>query len=83
MGRETASAWMNCSLAREITENEMQCPKCNKIWPADCEQTLCIERHGECIGCRFVPAGENNQFGSGSGTEAEFDALRILPANAR
>lgn len=56
-----------------------KCPKCSTTWPADCEQALCVERHGECIVCRFVPRGERNPHGSGDGVAEEFDALRIVP----
>ena len=61
----------------------MRCPKCSKNWPDDCEQSLCIERHGECIACRFIPLGDKNQHGSGIGTADEFEDLRILRPNTR
>jgi hypothetical protein len=41
-----------------------------------CEQAICIERHGECIPCRFAPiGGEINKHGSGEGTTDELDAI--------
>ena len=52
------------------------CPKCGRQWLPPCEQTICIERHGECIPCRFVPVGgEINKHGSGEGTTEEIDAI--------
>lgn len=65
-------------VGRVLCLNGLRCPKCSKNWPDDCEQSLCIERHGECIACRFVPLGDKNQHGSGIGTADEFDELRIL-----
>ena len=51
------------------------CPKCGLHWPEPCQQTRCIERHGECIKCRFVPSGANNVHGSASGTAQELEQL--------
>ena len=52
------------------------CPKCKRQWMPPCEQTICIERHGECIPCRFAPiGGEINKLGSGAGTAEEIDAI--------
>jgi len=31
-----------------------QCPKCDLEWLEPCEQTICIDLHGECIKCRYV-----------------------------
>ncbi len=52
------------------------CPKCGRKWMPPCEQTICIDAHGECIPCRFVPVGgEINKHGSGAGTTEELDAI--------
>lgn len=51
------------------------CAKCARVWQPDSEQALCIDRHGECIPCRFLPSGEKNPHGSGAGTTDEFEAL--------
>jgi hypothetical protein len=51
---------------REVDGLMATCPKCGRSWPVRCEQAVCIERHGECVPCRFV---------HGDGTAAEFDAL--------
>lgn len=51
------------------------CPKCANTWEGECDQSRCIELYGECIQCRFVPVGEINKYGSGSGTKEEFDNL--------
>lgn len=53
----------------------MKCPKCEREWPDECQQAECVQRHGECICCRFLPRGPRNLRGSASGTDAEFDAL--------
>ena len=37
------------------------------LWPAGCEQAICIEKYNECIVCRFSPQG----CGSLAGTEKE------------
>ncbi len=49
----------------------LRCPCCQRDWPADCEQAICIEKHDECIVCRFTPKG----CGSVSGTKDELDAI--------
>ena len=54
---------------------ETSCPKCGLRWPVPCQQTLCIERHGECIKCRFVPSGPTTVHGSASGTVQELEQL--------
>jgi hypothetical protein len=65
-------------VALESTEAHLlvTCPKCGRQWMPPCEQVICIERHGECIPCRFVPVGgEINKHGSGEGTTEEIDAI--------
>lgn len=59
----------------------MQCPKCDRSWDSGTEQALCIERHGECVPCYFIPSGEHNPTGSGAGIAEEFDALRDAHAH--
>lgn len=54
---------------------KVECQKCGRSWEKPCDQTRCIERFGECIVCRFVPRGQQNPHGSGSGTDEEFSAL--------
>ena len=55
------------------------CPKCGRQWIPPCEQTICIERHGECIPCRFVPVGGKiNTHGSGAGTDDELAAISAV-----
>lgn len=49
----------------------MICPKCDKKWPDNCEQSVSIEWHDECVGCRFT----NRDIGSGEGTVPELDAI--------
>lgn len=54
------------------------CPKCERQYPVPCEQTICIERYGECIPCRFIPVGgEINKHGSGEGTTEELNAIGV------
>lgn len=59
------------------------CPKCSMRWPPVCEQTICIDLHGECIRCRFVDKGPRNQYGSGNGVRKEITAISdaIIAAN--
>lgn len=54
---------------------EAACPKCEREWPHICEQTICIDRHGECVCCKFVNRGEHTPHGSGYGTTEELDAI--------
>ncbi len=49
----------------------MECQKCKKRWPEDCEQSISIELYGECFGCKFSPRHP----GSSDGTEAEADEI--------
>ena len=59
-----------------LTASGAACPKCGRKWMPPCEQTICIDAHGECIPCRFVPVGgEINKHGSGAGTTEELDAI--------
>ena len=37
----------------------------------DCEQAISIEWHGECVVCKFLPAGS----GSCDGTREEMDLI--------
>lgn len=62
----------------------MKCPKCEREWLDECQQSECVRRHGECIVCRFVPRGQSNPNGSGAGTKNELDDLPNypLPPNA-
>ena len=48
------------------------CPGCGLKWEQDCEQAICIEKHGECFVCRFSPSGK----GTKSGTMAEADGIK-------
>lgn len=48
---------------------DQQCPKCQRTWPANCEQAICIERHQECFVCRFVTFD--------AGTQEEADEIAI------
>ena len=58
------------------TQQVVECPVCHRTWLRPCEQGACIERHGECIACRFLPKGsKENKHGSGAGTKQELDAL--------
>jgi hypothetical protein len=47
------------------------CPSCGLQWEATCEQHVSIQLFGECIVCRFLPAGK----GSRSGTLADMDRI--------
>jgi hypothetical protein len=48
------------------------CPKCrSREWPDDCEQSISIEWHGECVGCKFT----NTDVGSSDGAAPELDAI--------
>jgi hypothetical protein len=47
------------------------CPCCGSEWETDCEQHVCIQLFGECIACRFLPAGK----GSRSGSLADMDRI--------
>ena len=47
------------------------CPKCEGEWPEDCEQSICVEWHNECIACRFTSLG----VGSSEGSGAELNAI--------
>jgi hypothetical protein len=65
-----------------MTDRELiACPKCGRQWMPPCEQTICIEMHGECIPCRFVPpGGKINTHGSGAGTDNELAAISAAAA---
>jgi len=41
-----------------------KCPKCERSWPEDCEQSICIEVYSECQVCRFTPKGRGSQAGT-------------------
>lgn len=53
----------------------MKCPKCHRQWDTGSQQAKCIDMFGECVVCRFVPPGEINPYGSGAGSEDDFNAL--------
>lgn len=45
------------------------CPKCARSWSRPCEQSACIDFHGECMVCRFGIGG--------TGTAEEAESIRI------
>lgn len=49
------------------------CPACGTKWEHDSEQAICIEKHGECVVCRFSPSGK----GSRSGTMKDLDNIAL------
>ena len=57
-----------------------ECPVCGRVWPHPSEQGRCVELFGECVVCRFVPAGQPpNKYGSGAGTDAKTAIGEIWP----
>ncbi len=63
---------------------DINCPKCERIWPEDCEQGLSVKLYEECVVCKFSDMGK----GSGDGTQEELTELstiaisnRIKPSN--
>lgn len=70
-------------MSTDLIDTLKSCPKCSMRWPPVCEQTICIDLHGECIRCRFVDKGPRNQHGSGEGIRNEITAISdaIIAAN--
>lgn len=56
---------------RIFSKKPVECPKCRASWSGPCQQTKCIDLHGECIRCRFVPVGPINVYGSGCGLNGD------------
>lgn len=60
------------------------CPVCSRTWPHPSEQGRCVELFGECIVCRFIPAGVGiNSRGSGAGTPEDLAALQTPNASIK
>lgn len=46
-----------------MTDKEWRCPNCDLEWVEECEQTVCIEMHDQCITCHFrdnMPEGRTH-----------------------
>ena len=47
------------------------CKKCTRLWQVNSEQAISIEKHGECIVCKFTPQGK----GSNNGTKEQLNEI--------
>ena len=70
-GRAISICTTSCANWRDAMA-DVTCPCCGLHWDEPgCEQAACIELFGECIPCRFLPAGK----GSRSGSIADMDRI--------
>ena len=53
-------------------KENIECPKCFRCWPVDCEQAISVEMYGECVVCKFTPQGK----GSNDGTPEQLHEVR-------